>query len=206
MFGERRCRARMDVALQAALDRDAVVEDVRREAADLDHLAVVDRNVVDEVCSVPDAVGPAELQGLPDALRSEALTRVDRDRAVLNVEEQSGASFNAILIVGLDDDGLDLLDHRERGYTRTTVEHTRINPFLDSDLPRLVGDTYLYCGRPEKRNSTLLPNAKYLDHCMRGAKQWGHEFLEVFLLSTFVAEQTVCEFLAQSSNGCERGI
>ena len=120
--------------------------------------------------------------------------RAVRERAVLSVEEHSGASFNAILITRIDHDLLDSLDQRERGYNRICVERSRVHPFLHGDFQPPVCDTYMYCGKSEKRNESLLPNASYFELCIRGAMHWGREFQDAFLSSTFIAGQSAREF------------
>ena len=93
--------ARVDVALQADLDGDAVVKHVGCEGAHVDDLALVQRDVLDQARAVADPVGAAELQGLPDALRAETLPRVDRDRSIhaLDVLEAVILGVNSYVIL-----------------------------------------------------------------------------------------------------------
>ncbi|MEM6253753.1 MAG: gamma-glutamylcyclotransferase family protein [Cyanobacteria bacterium P01_D01_bin.156] len=147
-------------------------------------------------------VTPIVVDGFKRSFNQEPSWRLrsERERAVLSVAEQTGSSFNALLITGLDDNRLDSLDERERGYTRISVPYLQLSPFFSGPLPQLTGPIYLYYGKPEKRNNSLLPNASYLKLCMRGALEWGQEFQNEFLTSTFIAGQTVRGFLTDRSN------
>ena len=145
------------------------------------------------------------VRGFRRSFNQEPIWRqgVGRARAVLGVEERSGASFNAILVTGLQERELESLDQRERGYERRTLDRSRLTGFLKSRLPELSGETFLYCSRPEQRNDSLLPHAVYFELCLRGAGQWGADFRRAFLASTFIGERTAGEFLAAQQDARE---
>lgn len=138
---------------------------------------------------------PVVLHGFRRRFNQEPSWRVGqrRERAVLNVEPLEGSSLNAILLAGIDARELAGLDEREQGYHRVSVPDSQIGPFSRSPFCRfdrrpLAHPTYVYCGKPEKRNNTLLPNNAYLQLCLRGALQWGQDFHDMFLQSTFIGE------------------
>ena len=78
MLAQRAHRAGVDVARQAHLQRNASVEHVLRERAELYDFAIEDGHVVGEPRGVAEAVRAAELQRLPDARHAEGFARVER--------------------------------------------------------------------------------------------------------------------------------
>lgn len=110
-------------------------------------------------------------------------------RAVLTVRPAPGQWINAVRIDHLATDTVAELDHRERGYIRTTVPTVQIECYRPEDCARPAGETVLYLGRAEKFNSQILPGDAYLQLCLAGAAAWGPDFLRDFLKSTFVQDQ-----------------
>src|SRR5205085_6445479 len=87
-----RRRAGLNVARRAQLERDAVVTDPGREPAEMgagpaEPVAPAEQlDVVDDPDAVPEPVGAADLDGLPDARQPERLTRMDGEVEVLAVQ------------------------------------------------------------------------------------------------------------------------
>ena len=73
----------MHVRGRAHLERYPRIAHEVREPAELDVAVAVDDDVVDDAHAVPETVGAAELQRLPDRRQPERLARVDRDVEVL---------------------------------------------------------------------------------------------------------------------------
>src|SRR5947209_12083775 len=73
----------MDVADEANLQRNALVENVLRQIAQLHGPAVHDRDVVDEARSVSDPMRPAILNRLPDRFFTIAFAGVNRNVEIL---------------------------------------------------------------------------------------------------------------------------
>src|SRR5258708_26413198 len=85
----------MDVADEANLQRNALVENVLSQIAQLHCPAVHDRDVVDQARSVSDPMRPAVLNCLPDRFLAIAFAGVNRNIEILplNVME----SVNVLL-------------------------------------------------------------------------------------------------------------
>ena len=123
-------------------------------------------------------------------------------RAVLNAVPSDDGYFNALLINLQNGGNFCALDEREKGYSRTLVDPSRIT-LLDSTHPlnsssslaHFSEQIYLYVGKPDKRNSDILPNEDYLDLCLRGARYWGKAFYQQFLQTTYVGNSTLSAFL-----------
>src|SRR5258708_16423026 len=88
----------MDVADEANLERNALVEDVLREIAQLHSPAVHDRDVVDQARSVSDPMRPAVLNRLPDRFLAIAFAGVNRNIEILplNVVKSVNVLFGRI--------------------------------------------------------------------------------------------------------------
>ena len=120
-------------------------------------------------------------------------------RAVLNLMHSDQDCFNGLLVALRDDSDFLALDERERGYSRTLVAPSQL--VCSADILRSVysefsnGQTYVYLGKPEKRNDDILPNKDYLNLCLCGAKYWGEAFYEQFLQTTYVGESTLKQLL-----------
>src|ERR1700730_12108953 len=73
----------MHVTDEANLQRNAFVENVLRQIAQLHGPPVNDRDVVDQARSVPDTMRPAILNCLPDRFLAIAFTCVNRNIEIL---------------------------------------------------------------------------------------------------------------------------
>ena len=86
MFRQTRRGARVHVTQQANLQRDALVENVLSQIAQLHRLAFHDGDIVNQPRPVPDAVRSAILNRLPDRFLSIAFTGMNRDIEVLALD------------------------------------------------------------------------------------------------------------------------
>src|SRR5258708_13921049 len=88
----------MDVADEANLQRNALVENVLGEIAQLHSPAVHVRDVVDQARSVPDPMRPAVLNRLPDRFLAIAFAGVNRNIEILplNVMERVNVLFRRL--------------------------------------------------------------------------------------------------------------
>ena len=83
MLGDRRRGPGLHVGRRAHLERDAAVPDVAGQPAQRHGAVGGDADVVDDPDPVPEALGPAPLQRLPDGGQAEPLAGVDGDVEVL---------------------------------------------------------------------------------------------------------------------------
>ena len=140
-------------------------------------------------------VCPVKVRGFRREFSQEPSWRKEEgiERAVLNVSESTSGEFNGVLLRNISQKMLEQLDHRERGYSRITVETEAIR--IWGDASRVIGDkVYTYTGKPEKWNEGLLPNRGYLDACLLAAKAWGDAFYEQFCKTTFVQSQSLWDW------------
>ncbi len=117
--------------------------------------------------------------------------------AVLNVQTSDQDWLNAVCYCYLNFD-FTTLDNRERGYTRKVVRSDRINCYMGYSLPDL-DKVFIYLGKKEYENGTILPNPDYLNICLAGAKHWGEAFYRDFLNTTHVNNGIILRDHIQSS-------
>jgi hypothetical protein len=91
-----------------------------------------------------------------------------------------------LLILSLDDAFLADLDKREKGYNRIRVAPSYFRGY--HFLHIAPQNIFIHVGKADKQSNSILPNASYLSICMEGAKQWGEDFYNDFLDSTFVKD------------------
>jgi len=103
------------------------------------------------------------------------------NRAVLNIIEADKSWFNAILINNISSEYLHKLDIREKGYNKTYLKEKQVITYENN----IVSNCIIYKGRSEKRNDKILPNFEYLNICLKGAEDFGKEFLHDFLKTTY---------------------
>lgn len=135
-----------------------------------------------------DSTCPVVVRGFKRMFCQEPSWRPDRgeQRAVLNVIRSEQHWLNALLILGLDDRVLAAVDEREKGYDRIKVAPSCVRGC--HPLPTRPRNIYTHAGKADKQNHSILPNASYLSICLEGAKQWGQDFYNEFLDSTFVKD------------------
>ena len=104
--------------------------------------------------------------------------------AVLNVHYSEPDWLNAVCYCYSNFDFTDL-DQRERGYSRMALTRQNITCYRGRSLPDLSA-LYIYIGKTEHHDATLLPNPDYLQICLKGAKSWGDEFYRDFLSTTHI--------------------
>ena len=107
-------------------------------------------------------------------------------RAVLNVISSEQHWFNALLISSLNDAFLADLDKREKGYNRIRVAPSYLRGY--HFLHTTPHNIYIHVGKADKQSDSIVPNASYLSICLEGASQWGEDFYNDFLDSTFVKD------------------
>ena len=104
------------------------------------------------------------------------------EKAVLNIESDEDAWFNAIVIKNLDEEYIKDLDHRERGYDRTTLKDGTVTLYNDGSI---LKDCIVYKGKKGKQNDKILPNPEYFKICKDGAKSHFDEFFQDYLATTY---------------------
>lgn len=114
-------------------------------------------------------------------------TTTSQQAAVLSIHPDQNEWFNGICYCYSTFD-FSALDQRERGYVRTTLSSGRITPYPGYQLPDL-DKVHIYLGREEQRDDTLLPHPQYLDICLNGARDWGQDFYDDFLDTTYVRNE-----------------
>lgn len=122
-------------------------------------------------------------------------TGAGAERGVLTVQPSRGDWFNGILVSDAAADVLRSLDYRERGYSRQAVSATHIEAYDPEDSARITAAVVVYAGIPDKYNDALLPNSAYLKLCTDAAAHWGSDFARDFLLTTFVRDATLDDFM-----------
>src|SRR3982074_3222648 len=88
----------MDVADEANLQRNALVENVLRQIAQLHGPAIDDRDAIDQARSMSYPMRPAILNGLPDRFLAITFARVNRNIEILplNVVKSVNMLFGRI--------------------------------------------------------------------------------------------------------------
>lgn len=103
------------------------------------------------------------------------------NRAVLNIQNDELSWFNAIVIKNLSNDYFEALDKREKGYNRIYLKDSEVKNYNNIQIPNCI----IYQGKSNKQNYEILPNFDYLKICLNGAEQFGKEFLNEFLQTTY---------------------
>jgi len=134
----------------------------------------------------PVSIIPVKLSTFRRSFNQQPAWRKNRGKhsAVLNVQADEPNWFNGVCYCFYAFD-FTALDNRERGYLRVAVHPDRISNYQGHSLPELE-ELFLYQGKREYQNDTLLPNLDYLDICLTGAKYWGEEFYRDFLDTTHI--------------------
>ena len=140
---------------------------------------------------------PSKLLGFKRSFSQEPTWRKGdgEHRALLNVKESKAHWLNGILVRDIDDALIEILDKRERGYTRHLFDSSMLNPDIESQT-----QTYLYVGKAEKQNDTISPNNEYLEICLEGARFWGDDFYQNFLTTTFIGDRMLSNYLQAVKN------
>ena len=138
-----------------------------------------------------DSTRPVVVRGFKRMFCQEPSWRPDRgeQRAVLNVVSSEHHWLNALLISGLNNDFLANLDKREKGYNRIKVASSCLRGYRP--LPKAPQNIYTHVGKADKQSDSILPNDLYLSICLEGARQWGEDFYNEFLDSTFVKDDVL---------------
>jgi hypothetical protein len=138
-----------------------------------------------------DRTRPVVLRGFKRVFRQEPSWRSNRGehRAVLNVISSEQHWLNALLISGLNNDFVADLDEREKGYNRIKVAPSCLRGY--QRLSITSQHIYMHVGKEHKQDDSILPNTSYLSICLEGARQWGEDFYNEFLDSTFVTDDVL---------------
>ena len=125
-------------------------------------------------------VEPVKVFGFKRVFNQEPSYRMinSNNRAVLSIQPDNTAWFNAILIKDIDEAFFQALDMRESGYERIKTE-------CKTYKGEFYKDCFVYMGKSEKHSETIAPNIEYMTLCADGAKKHGKEFYEDFLKTTF---------------------
>ncbi|MFK5926534.1 MAG: hypothetical protein QM483_07885 [Desulfuromusa sp.] len=147
----------------------------------------------------PTHIVPVKLETFKRSFNQRPAWRknTSKNSAVLNVQASEQNWLNAICYCYAEFN-FTTLDHRERGYTRTSIPADKINSYQGQELPEL-DEAFIYSGKKEYRDSTLLPNPNYLEICLMGAKKWGESFYDDFLNTTHINNEILLrEYLSTS--------
>lgn len=104
----------------------------------------------------------------------------------MNVISSEQHWLSALLISGLNDGFLVDLDKREKGYNRIKVAPSYVRGYYL--LSTMSQNIYTHVGKADRQSDSILPNDSYLSVCLEGARQWGEDFYNEFLDSTFVKD------------------
>jgi hypothetical protein len=140
-----------------------------------------------------DSTCPVIVQGFKRVFSQEPSWRSDQgeERAVLNAVSSQQYWLNGLLISGLNDAFFTDLDEREKGYNRIGVAPSYLRKYDSSYTYPSPQNIYMYTGKMNKQSDSILPNTAYLHNCLKGAEQWGKDFYNDFLDSTFVENNTL---------------
>ncbi len=102
-------------------------------------------------------------------------------KAVMNIEDDKYAWFNAIIIKELSKEYFDDLDKREIGYDRIPLKNGNVINYKND----IIENCIIYKGKKDKQSSKILPNPTYFDICLNGAKTYNEEFFNDYIYTTF---------------------
>jgi hypothetical protein len=136
-----------------------------------------------------EAAIPVRVSGFARRFNQEASWRDTdgRERAVLNVEPEAEAWFNAVLLPDLDRESYATFRERERGYRLVEVEADELEPYDPEDGDRTDAIDIVLVAVGERTATDIDPIPEYVDICLEGAAHWGAEFEAEFLGTTETA-------------------
>jgi len=105
----------------------------------------------------------------------------DTDVAVLNIEKEDGAKFNAIVFEVSVDDFHKLIE-REKSYHLVKVRYN------DYETDKGEGEAYMFIGIEEYIHKNINPNTRYFHTCHKAAHDVGKQFGEDWDKTTFLAD------------------
>ncbi len=114
------------------------------------------------------------------------------NKAVLTVIKDKNSFCNAILVPNIKEKDLEVLDYREAGYNIVKVSFDSLN-FKYQELNEKIDEVYIYLGKDEFYDTSLVPIPKYLDICLKGASSWDEQFYNDFIETTFSQEKSLKE-------------
>ena len=114
------------------------------------------------------------------------------ERAVLTITKEKNSYINAILLLGLRDEDMKVFDEREKGYDRKSVNWEDIKFYSQNEFSYDY-EIFIYLGKPGNFNNQIMPNPKYLNICLSGAKMWGTNFYNDFLETTYIKDRRLLD-------------
>jgi hypothetical protein len=103
------------------------------------------------------------------------------NRAVMNVQINKDAWFNALAIKNLTKEHIEDLDNREKGYDRVDIKNGDVTTYSGIVLENCI----VYSGKKGKQNSEIFPNKDYFKICLDGAKSYFKDFYQDYISSTY---------------------
>ena len=113
-------------------------------------------------------------------------------KAVLNIQKDENSWFNAILIKNITENSLKELDAREAGYDKINLKDGLVTYYKDDKIAK---NCFVYIGKAGKQNDEILPNIKYFQLCLDGAKEHFRQFHEDYLKTTYQNSQGQLELI-----------
>lgn len=115
------------------------------------------------------------------------------ETAVLNVHETEGSRFNGLLIKNPNRDDLRRYADREFGYEPLSLSRQNVIHFHDANL-RFQSSIYtVQVNFEDFVDRDLEGYPRYHERCLEGAKEWGDDFYEEFLRTTWSGGQQLME-------------
>jgi len=160
--------------------------------------SLINRQEAKNVGSPPIAAIPVKLRNFKRSFNQRPAWRKEtsENTAVLNVQKSQTHWINGICYC-FENFDFALLDEREKGYTRTLLKPEGISSYTSLEAP-LPENIYIYLGKAEYLNESLLPHQDYLNICLRGAQNWGDNFAADFSDTTYIRNGILLQDLAKT--------
>jgi len=105
-------------------------------------------------------------------------------KSVLNIQKSKDHYFNGLCIIYKTLD-ISLLDEREKGYERVLISPSNVKTYNTKAMVNNI-EIYTYSGLKDKVDNSIMPNVGYLKLCLKGAQEWGKDFHDDFINSTYL--------------------
>jgi len=114
-----------------------------------------------------------------------------RERAILNAEKSKGSEMNAVKIECPSFEDFGKYTLREDGY-RFRMVSSKVEGIQQTNRKRWMPV------EREAPETDILPHQKYLNSCIEASKQWGEEFHNEFLNTTYLMNgKTLKQYVKQ---------
>jgi len=136
-------------------------------------------------CSIEDII-PVKISNYKRSFNLLPSVRIGigNYKSVLNIQKSNNHFFNGLCIIYKKLD-ISVLDEREKGYERVIISPKDIKSYKGKT--KIDGiDIYTYSGLKEKIDSKIMPNVEYLKLCLEGSRQWGQDFHDDFIKTTYL--------------------